>query len=255
MNEIKHELNIYNPAEFFASLGVLTVSGLQHPNADIHSHFAISGHRGESNATLVVRSEALLSLETVVRELANATLVEDKTANVWKNPNENSRLISPVTLKTDTWSITLDWWLDELRWKSSELKFWSGNSRPLEMLRSFIKLGTGFVKAGGTVFGFDTRTSRDALTVGYSKKDTGEKAGLYPLTELLCAIGLQQYRPHNCTYYGWRQSIPLSITHGAAIQEIPGLQQSKYEFAVQKIGQGVKQAFPAAEDFEAASAS
>src|SRR5579872_6004506 len=208
MTEISHELDIYNPAEYFASLGVLTALGSQYPDANLRSHFVVARHRGERNTTFIVQGEAVLCIGDVANQLATATVVEDKMANVWKNPKGNPKLISPVILKTDKWEIVLDWWLDELRWESNELKFWGGNSNPLEMLRSFIKLGADFAEVGGTLFGFDARTIRDSLTVGYSKKDTGEKAGLYPLTELLCAIGLQRFRPRNQTYYAWMNPIP-----------------------------------------------
>lgn len=255
MHKITHEFDVYNPAEFFASLGILTAFALQYPQADIRSHFVISAHRGETNAALVISSDVPLYLEKAMSELRTANLTEDKTANVWKNPGLNPKLFSPVIITTASWSITLDWWLDELRMEANDLKFWAGNSTPVDMLMSFIKLGTDFANAGGSVFGFDTRSSRDALTVGYSKRDTGEKAGLYPMTELLCAIGLQQYRPSNFTYYAWRETIPVNITHAAAILEIPGLRQSRYKFQVQKISQGAAQVFPAADISLAASAS
>jgi CRISPR-associated protein Csb3 len=253
MSQFKQPLDIYNPAEFYAALGLLTVFSLQHREATIHSHFEILPHHGENNATFVVSSHADLRPEQVINDLANATVTADKSVNVWRNPKENPMLVSPVTLSSSGWSITLDWWLDELRYETNRLKFWSGNSNPVEMLKSFIKYGTGLVNAGGTVFGFDIRSSRDALVMGYSKKDIRERASLYPQTELLCAIGLQHYRPRNLTYYAWQKSIPLSITHGAAIQDIPGLQQSRYEFEVRKIGQGTKEVIPVKDRFMAAS--
>ncbi len=247
VGEVRHELDIHNPAEFFASLGVLTAFSLQHREAEIYSYFDISGHQGEHNAAFIVDSDAELSVEKVMQDLANAEVIEERSANVWKNRTENPRLICPVMLSANGWTILLDWWLDELRWKPGYLKLWSGNSSPLEMMRSFIKLGTGFVNAGGTLFGFDTRVSRDAVDVGYSKKDTKERAGAYPLTELLSALGLQQYRPRRAgsrtfAYYAWQKPVPLCITHAAAVQGVPGIGQRLYEFEVQKIGQGAKQA-------------
>jgi len=88
------------------------------------------------------------------------------------------------------------------------------------------------------------RTSRDALAVGFSKKDTGEKAGLYPQTELLCAIGLQRYRPQEYAYYAWEKRVPLSLTHAAAIQDFPGISQFRVAFDVHKVGQGAKEVVP-----------
>jgi len=245
ISTITHPLDIYNPAEFFASLGLLTALSLQHPDAEMFSHFVISGHQGDHNAVFVIGSLAELSLQQVITDLASAQVNEDRNANVWRNREENPKLISPVIVSANGWSTVLDWWLDDLRWRSGLLKLWSGNSSPLEMLKVFIKLvksGTDLVNAGGTLFGFDTRVSRDAMGMGYSKKDTGEKAGVYPLTELLSALGLQRYRPRRREYYAWQKPIPLSITHAAAVQEMPGIGQRLYVFDVQKIGQGAKQA-------------
>jgi hypothetical protein len=235
--EIK--LNIYNPAEFYGVLGVLTVLSLRHLQSDIMSHFEVSGRRGDNNTTFIVSSDADLSLERVINDLKHATVTEDKSANVWnKKEIANAGYFTPVTLSSGGWSIVLDWWLDELRNKASELKCWSGTATPKAMLESFIKNceHAGEINSGGSRFGFDTRSSRDALEMGYSMKDTGEKTGVYPQTELLCAIGLQEYRPRQSAYYAWHKSVPVSITHGAAIQEVNGLQQIRYDFEVQMIG-------------------
>jgi CRISPR-associated protein Csb3 len=257
MSEVKLQLDIYNPGEFYAALGLLTVFSLQHPEAYIYSHFQLYRHQGESNAAFVISSQADLRVEQVADDLAKANVATDSSANVWRNPKEkNPILVSPVIFSSNGWSITLDWWLDELRYTpNNSLKLWSGNSNPADMLKSFTKYGEGRVNAGGTVFGFDTRASRDALEVGFSKKDTGERAIVYPRTEVLCAIGLQHYRPRQLRYYAWEKPLPLSITHAAAIQEIPGVPQFPVEFKVHKIGQGAKQVVPSRLSFMAAAGS
>jgi hypothetical protein len=246
MSTVKQHLDIYNPGEFYAALGLLTVFSHQHQGADLYSCFDLSGHQGENNAAFIISSDVELRTEQTTEDLANAIVAPDRSANVWSNPKEkNPFLISPVILSSNRWSITLDWWLDELRYRpNNRLKMWSGNSNPADMLKFFIKQGTGRINAGGTVFGFDTRTSRDALAVGFSKKDTGEKAGLYPRTELLCAIGLQRYRPQEYAYYAWEKRVPLSLTHAAAIQEFPGISQFRVVFDVHKVGQGAKEVVP-----------
>lgn len=242
MFQIYHSLDIYNPGEFFASLGLLTVFSLQQSEAEMVSHFEISGDEGEDNATFVLDSSAELNMQKAIDDLANSQVQEDTEANVWRNAKVNPRLFSPVILSANGWRITLDWWLDALHWEPSLLKLWSGTSSPLEMMRAFSRLGMTFVNAGGTLFGFDTRASRDAGDIGYSKKDTREKAALHPLTELLSAIGLQRYKPRRFAYFAWQKPIPLPITHAAAIQEVPGTGQRLYTFTVRKIGQGAKQA-------------
>ncbi len=256
MYEVKQPLDIHNPSQFYGALGLLTLISLRQPACDLYSCFEILCHQGESNATFVISGDLDLQLEQVTSELTHAVATADTGANIWKNPKEKPELISPVILSSNGWSIVLDWWLDPLRYETNHaLKLWAGNSKPVDMLKSFIKQGEGFARTGGTVFGFDTRTSRDSLSVGYSRKDTKEKAGSFPQAELLCAIGLQRYRPHNLTYYAWHRPVPLSITYVAAIQEIPGLPQSRFEFAVRKIGQGAKEVTPAQNTFSAASGS
>src|SRR6516162_1830969 len=134
MSEAKQQLDIYNPAEFYAALGLLTVLSLQHREAELDSHFELAGHQGENNATFVVSSEAGVRIEPVMDDLAQAKAVPDTSANVWNNPQENPQLVCPVILSSDGWSITLDWWLDELRYQTGSLKLWSGNSKPADML-------------------------------------------------------------------------------------------------------------------------
>jgi len=48
MSEVKYQLDIYNPAEFYAALGLLTVFSLEHHNAQLWSHFQVHDHAGES---------------------------------------------------------------------------------------------------------------------------------------------------------------------------------------------------------------
>ena len=96
------------------------------------------------------------------------------------------------------------------------------------------------VKSGKSSFGFDTRASRDALILGYSQKDAGDPSALYPETEFLCAIGLQNFKPVRTSYYVWRRPVPVSIAHVAAIQEVSGLRQDKYTMTVGFVGQGLR---------------
>src|SRR5262245_47066607 len=117
MSTVEQRLDVYNPAEFYAALGLLTVFSLQHPKADLSSHFDLSGHQGENNAAFVISSEIDLRREQVTEALRNATVAADRSANVWRNPKENAALISPVIVSSNDWNITLDWWLDELRYR------------------------------------------------------------------------------------------------------------------------------------------
>jgi CRISPR-associated protein Csb3 len=96
------------------------------------------------------------------------------------------------------------------------------------------------VKRGKSSFGFDTRASRDALRQGYSEKEAGDASALYPETEFLCAIGLQNFRPTKDSYFVWRRPVPISISHVAAVQEVAGLRQDKYTTTIGFVGQGLR---------------
>src|SRR5260370_14414530 len=90
-------------------------------------------------------------------------------------------------------------------------------------------------------FNVDNRASRSALQAGYSCNDAREAASLYPWSELLCAISLQNFRPtrvgKKVQYYTWHKAIATSIAHAACKQEIPGLHSKGFEIYFAKVGQ------------------
>ena len=250
---LEFKIDIYNPAQVYAVFGALTVFSKQRAKADILSHFEIEHHTGENNTTFVVEAEADLSLANLIAGLRKAKITDDEDAPVSRNTRINSpTYLLPVNLHSDGWEIALDWWLDEFQYdvrKKPRLKMYAGDSSPLNMLKqyqSLIKEGDSLdsyvkLKTGKSAFGFDTRISRDSLDAGYSANTLGEAVKLFPLTEMLCAIGLQEYAPTSEAYFAWRKPIPVSIAHAAAIQEVPGTQQSRYEFTIKKVSQGMNE--------------
>jgi CRISPR-associated protein Csb3 len=251
MAEIR--LDIYNPAQFYAVLGMLTVFSQQHPDTVILSHFQIEHHTGENNAEFVMESEADLILANIIADLRTAKITDEKSVPVSRNEKiKNPTYLLPVNLQGNGWSLLLDWWLDEFQYdvrKNPRLKMYAGDSSPLNMLKqyqSLIKDGDtldSFVKlkTGKSAFGFDTRISRDSLAAGYSANTLGEAVKLFPLTEMLCGIGLQQFRPTSEAYFAWQKPIPVSIAHAAAIQEVIGTDQNRYQFSIRKVSQGMNE--------------
>jgi CRISPR-associated protein Csb3 len=227
--EIKLKLDVYNPAEFYGALGFLELVSQQ--DCSVTSHF-------ESEACTGANSTFLLRTKDIVLPDLSAIKV---TAQKYKDA-----LIAPVTVD----GLELNWWLNQFRDDKNSLKMWAGTSRPVDMLKRYQQLMGVFdenvlqhlvkVKRGKSSFGFDTRASRDALRQGYSEKEAGDASALYPETEFLCAIGLQNFRPAKDSYFVWRRPVPVSISHVAAIQEVAGVRQDKYTMTMGFVGQGLR---------------
>jgi CRISPR-associated protein Csb3 len=227
--EIKLKLDVYNPAEFYGALGFLELVSQQ--DESIMAHFESEGSTGASS-TFLLRSKDILLPDLRAIKV---------TAQRYKDP-----LTAPVTVD----GLEINWWLNQFQDDKSSLKMWAGASRPLDMLTTYQQLmGTldenvlqhlVKVKRGKSSFGFDTRASRDALRQGYSEKEAGDASALYPETEFLCAIGLQNFRPAKDSYFVWRRPVPMSISHVAAIQEVAGLRQDKYTMKIGFVGQGLR---------------
>ena len=222
--ETRIRINRLNPSEYFAVLGILELSQGQ------------SRFEGEGNAVdCVIESAALPDLKWLT-----VTAVPFPDA-----------FTAPVLLGD---KLLLDWWLDVYREEGNGLKLWAGTCSPDAMLRNYQTLMTdttiekmlNFKVSTRTksAFNLDTRASRDPLTVGFSEKEASEPSLLYPYAEFLCAIGLQNFstRPsRGLEYYTWAHSIPVSIAHAAAVQDVPGLQSKKVTVKFKKVSQGMRE--------------
>jgi len=228
--ELRLKINRMNPAEYFASLGVLELLSRQDKN--LCSHF-----QGEGNLVdFVIASDQDISMPDLRALKVEALPFPD-----------------PYTAPVLVNGMCLDWWLDVYKEKSSSLKLWAGTTTPCSMLRNYQSLmpgeidtnalGVGVVAKTKSCFNFDTRASRDSLDIGYSQKDAGEKPILYPYTEFLCACGLQNFRPvmKPMTYYTWSRPALVGIAHAACRQEVNGLGSRGFEVSMKMVGQGLRQ--------------
>jgi len=228
--ELRLNLDVYNPAEFYACLALLEL--VFHQDSEVLAHFETDGSTGV-HSTFVLRGKIQIPDLRTIRIAAVP----------FRDP-----LTSPVLLDDQ---LELNWWLNQYRTEKSELKLWAGTSRPSEMLQKY-QAAVGMLdvntlqqsvktKTGKSSFGFDIRASRDALAIGYSQKQSGDASVLYPATEFLCAVGLQNFRPvSDFRYFVWRRPVPISIAHAAAVQEIPGLNQDAYAMSIDFVGQGLR---------------
>lgn len=230
--ELRFALDVYNPAEYYAALGLLELLGQQ--DGDLMSCFETDDTTG-TNSTFIITTNR----DIVLPDLRVLTV----TAVEYEDP-----LIAPVEFEG---SLELNWWMNRFKSGKSHLKLWAGTCRPVDMLKSFQKVmhevdGAMLqhsikVRTGKSSFGFDTRASRDALAVGYSQKEAGDPSVIYPETEFLCAVGLQNFRPmKDDSYYIWKRPVPMAIAHAAAVQDVAGLRQSSYTLTIAFVGQGLR---------------
>jgi CRISPR-associated protein Csb3 len=226
--ELRFKLDVYNPAEYYASLGLLELASQQ--DNEVRSQF-------ESDDTTGANSTFVMTCKDALPDLKALTV----TALKYAEP-----LIAPVMVE----GLELNWWMSEFRDRKSNLKLWAGTTRPVDMLKRFQQVmgevdgnvlqHSVKVKTGKSSFGFDRRASRDALMVGYSQKEAGDPSVIYPETEFLCAVGLQNFRPSKDSYYIWKRPVPVAVAHAAAVQEIVELRQSRYTMTVEFVGQGLR---------------
>jgi hypothetical protein len=221
------KINRMNPAEYFASLGVLEL--LSQHDSDLLSHFS-----GEGNL-----------VDFCVASGKDIALPDLRTLSVEALPFDDT-----YTGPVQCGELELNWWLDGYKEKSNGLKLWAGTTTPCMMLKNYQSLMQGECSLSFSVrtktkstFNLDTRASRDPLVAGYSQKDAGEASILYPYTEFLCAIGLQNFRPplKPLRYFTWAQPVRVGIAHAACRQDIPGLHSQGFEVGFAKVSQGMRE--------------
>jgi hypothetical protein len=225
--ELMLKINRMNPAEYFASLGVLEL--LSQQDSDLLSHF-----EGEGNL-----------VDFCVASGKDIALPDLRTLSVEALPFDDP-YIAPVRCN----GLELNWWLDSYKEKGNVLKLWAGTTTPCMMLTNYQSLMQGefclefnVTAKTRSTFNLDTRASRDPLTTGYSQKDAGEPSVLYPFTEFLVATGLQNFRPQlkPLRYFTWARPVRVNVAHAACRQEVPGLHSQGYEVSFAKVSQGMRE--------------
>ena len=220
-------INRMNPAEYFASLGVLELLSQQDP--DLHSHFEGKGNLADFCITS--------TKEIALPDLSSLAV-------------ESLPFSDPYTAPVLVAGLELNWWLDAYKKDANALKLWAGTTNPCFMLRNYQSLmqgdfGLDFSAKTKTksTFNLDIRASRDPLATGYSQKDAGEASILYPYAEFLAAIGLQNFKPtlRPLRYFTWARAVRTPIAHAACRQDIPGLHSQGCEVSFEKVSQGMRE--------------
>jgi hypothetical protein len=222
------KINRMNPAEYFASLGVLELLSQQDP--DLRSYF-----KGDGNLVdFCIASTKQIALP----DLSNL-------------PIEALPFPDPYTAPVTVAGLELNWWLDVYRErKHQSIALWAGTTSPEAMLRNYQSLMQGELSLDFNVktrtkstFNLDTRASRDPLSCGYSQKDASEPSLLYPFAEFLCAIGLQNFRPQlrPLRYFTWARPVRTPIAHAACRMDVPALNSQGHEVSLEKVSQGMRE--------------
>ena len=171
------------------------------------------------------------------------------------NSGENIRLCPRFSLNGKTVRLALDWWYETLTPQKgikakSAWKMYAGQQTAEKISRDMtakaaqlleensifrltdlIKLSIGMTGR----FGFDPRSSRNALDAGYSANDLNLPIATYPFAEMLAALATQYFFPHRThpsagitssrgwgkgdafQYALWKTPLPITLARVAAI--------------------------------------
>ncbi len=240
------DVDVTNPGEVFACLGVLDVVAERDPEA--MGGFPDGARDAEGRA----RFEFSVSDPGWVDDWSKLL----RSVEVQAVDFSGERTIAPVRLTGLGAPRELDWWLGPTRTEGSRLKLWAGRVTSLQLVRDCVSalkspvLDLSAVPTllqqsvpMGSTFGFDPRAGWTSLDVGYSPNDIHQRVERFPVVELLGAIGLQHFRPEPTDrrsrayrYFLWSDPLPVSVARAAFAGALEGLEGCRYEFAVRNSG-------------------
>lgn len=243
MAEIRIPLDPLNPGQFFACCGLFDLlSCSADQQCQPLAHFRI-------DEKIARRAEFLIScvesdLRRELRDLKQGTV----TAG-----NDPEPGIAPVELATNSRMFTFDWWLDEFRADSTDLKCWAGQVRSKNLMDELLAIFPAEIDSeqlfsaramSKSKFGIDPRSAWNALDFGYSPNEHNKDAATYPAVEILGCLGLQAFRPapkkRTVEYCLWQEDLPADVASLAAFYPWSGLACARYKFEISKRGQSYK---------------
>jgi CRISPR-associated protein Csx14 len=229
-----------NPGQFFACCGLLELADLEQPGA--LSSFVLDASRPRAACFTL---ETAAGLRSVLERLKTAQ------AEYEEHPKEPVR---PAVIPYNGERIVLDWWLDEFRHDTVNLKCWAGQVTTKNLFSELLPLldvscsgDEVFERPAMTKakFGVDPRSAWNALDFGFSPNEHGRDAATFPAVEILAAIGLQGFRPNADrragVFYGlWRTHLPAAVARMAFRSPWDGLPHRGYRFSIERRGQSYK---------------
>jgi CRISPR-associated protein Csb3 len=201
-------------------------------------------------------SDDLISKDEEADEQVSEELAEesDEASQAAEEGNEGIRLTLSFHLNDQAKDLKLDWWYETLtpqkRIKAkSAWKMYAGQQtaekisldmvtkaaqllkdNPIARITDLIKLSAGMTGR----FGFDPRSSRNALDTGYSPNDLKRPIATFPFAKLLTAIAAQHFFPQRTQqakgitssrgwiendvfqYALWQTPLPIALARMAA---------------------------------------
>jgi CRISPR-associated protein Csx14 len=248
-SNLEIRLDPLNPGQFFACCGLFELLSEEEPG--LLSHFVVDPRRPRVAGFSLKTSRGSGWLSEILRLLrdATATFPDDDLEAV--RPEAPVR---PAEIAYGGRQLTLDWWLDEFRDKTVNIKCWAGQVTTRRLLQELLPLldvdATGedlFDRSALTssLFGVDPRSAWNTLDLGFSPNEHGVASTVFPAVEILAAIGLQFFRPNSSirsrvAYALWKEPLPASVARLAFIEPWDGLQAERLVFEICKRGQSYK---------------
>ncbi|MDQ2844281.1 MAG: hypothetical protein M3Y72_25215 [Acidobacteriota bacterium] len=239
MPEARVRMDPLNPGQFFACCGLFELLA---PDADAVASFDFDAQHPR-HASFVVQGK-FDSLCTVIEQLS-------KAKPRFEGTEPATRI---VELSHAERPLTLDWWLDEFREKTTPLKCWAGQVTTENLVCELLSLLAeqnanehlfdvpAMTKAK---FGVDPRSAWNALDFGFSPNEHGRDSAVFPAVDILAAIGLQTFRPdtsrrEKVRYSLWTDPLPVCVARLAFRNPWDGLPARSYEFGIRSRGQSYK---------------
>lgn len=260
------QLNPYNPVEYLAACGVVEI--LARFDADALSWWELDKQprcwlesRIDEAALLRCLKQTLTdwSAWQTSANVASEAVEQDDEEEMEETAEEsNEGLLLSLTFHLNDQKATLhlDWWYETLNKQrrvetkgKSAWKMYAANQTaekiyckmmleaasllqqtPITKISELIKLSVGMKGR----FGFDPRSSRNALDAGFSANDLGLRVATYVFAEMLSSIAVQSFFPHRAKQSGgitssrgwiennafqyalWKSPLPITLARMAA---------------------------------------
>jgi CRISPR-associated protein Csb3 len=241
------QANPYNPVEYLACCGIFEIlsrfdgKAVSWWDTATQPHYWVESEIAEAALLLCLKqtladwgkwqSSTDQAQEQTETEGQNGTSAMESADAADENDegNEGTLLSPSFYLNNRREILRLDWWYETLKpdktiKKKSAWKMYAGQQTAekimrdmtveagrliqqdhIESISALLRLSAGMTGR----FGFDPRSSRNALDTGFSANDLNLPIATYPFTEMLASIGAHYFFPHRT-----RQDGSITSTRG-----------------------------------------
>ena len=237
MSELRVRMDPLNPGQFFACCGLLELVNLDHPG--VLSRFVLDESRPRAAEFIVeTGQDHCIDLADV--------LVSLRKADPEYPDQEIEPPIRPISIPYNGTTLVLDWWLNQFRDDTENLKCWAGNVTTKKLASELLSLLDNAIADRDlfecccmtkSKFGVDPRSAWNALDCGFSPDAHKHDSATFPAVEILAAIGLQGFRPQaerreGVLYCLWETALPTTVVRLAFRAPWTGLPHRRYSFSI-----------------------